>query len=146
MTDKQIDLILARSARKIRKGGAYQAQGGGGVRFSVEDGNGQERTETDGNGRPYYDIPFADSVDAVLNNDISGDGLIFVRDTPAALRSIGVPALPIMITRRHIKDIYKDNAPVGKNAHNMGEQLKALPQMLESLLPSLQQNRKIGLL
>ena len=36
MTDKQIGLILARSARKVRKGGAYQAQDGGGKRFSVD--------------------------------------------------------------------------------------------------------------
>ena len=35
MTDRQIELVLARSARKIRKGGAYQAQGGGGKRFSI---------------------------------------------------------------------------------------------------------------
>ena len=100
------------------------------MRFSVAE-NGDVRNGTDENGQAYYEIPFADSVDKVLNNDISGDGLIFVRDTPAALRSIGVPALPIMITRRHIKDIYNDNAPAGKNAHNMGEQLKALPEMLE---------------
>ena len=36
ITDKQIDLILARSARKVRKGGAYQAQDGGGKRFLAE--------------------------------------------------------------------------------------------------------------
>jgi hypothetical protein len=51
-----------------------EGAGDGGVRYSVADENGLERTETDGNGRPYYDIPFADSVDAVMNNDISGDG------------------------------------------------------------------------
>ena len=35
MTDRQIELVLARSARKVRKGGKYLAQDGGGKRFSI---------------------------------------------------------------------------------------------------------------
>ena len=35
--------------------------------------------------KPYYDILFADSVDAVLNKENIGHGLIFVRNTPEAL-------------------------------------------------------------
>ena len=130
MTDKQIDLILARSARKVRKGGAYQAQDGGGKvgkpdtngevgtqsaatqpepTFSRQElgagllnniqqnpdnangtnGNERERTDTDGNRRPYYDIPFADSVDAVMNNSYSGNGSVFMRDTPQIFMDMG---------------------------------------------------------
>ena len=45
MTDKQIDLILARSARKVRKGGAYQAQDGGG-KVGKPDTNGEVGTQS----------------------------------------------------------------------------------------------------
>ena len=146
MSDEQIAILLARSARKVRRSRFAKessvvtesmatdkqnldVDGQDGLRFSIigERVAASSRFEN----LPYYNIPFADSVDAVINGEYTGDGLIFVRDTPEALKRIGIPALPIMITRRHIKDIYNNYAPAGKNAHNMGEQLKALPQMLE---------------
>jgi len=81
--------------------------------------------------KPYYQIPFAESVDNVIHGTDKGSGLVFVSATPKALKAIGVPGLPIMITRQHIKDIYNPSAPAGRNAHGMGEQLKHLPEMLE---------------
>ena len=123
MTDKQIDLILARSARKIRKGGAYQAQDGGGVRFSVG-----------GIGRPYYDIPFADSVDAVMNNPYSGNGSVFMRDTPQIFMDMGFSKLPIMTTAKHIKSIYSSKQTDEDHNHDLGELIKQIPEKLENPL------------
>ena len=133
LLDSQIETVLALAARRVRKGAVVKEYltTGEGVRFAETDDYGQVRTGTDGEERTYYAIPFAESVDAILSKKNIGDGLIFVSNTPEPLQKVGIPALPIMMTRRHIKDIYNDYAPGGRNAHGMGEQLKSLPQMLK---------------
>ena len=89
------------------------------IRFSV------------GNDRPYYQVPFAESVDKVIKGTYTQGGLVFVCPTSAALKGVGIPALPIMMTQQHIRDIYNNTASNGRNAHGMGERLKLLPDMLQ---------------
>ena len=137
MTDKQIGLILARSARKVRNGGKYLARGGEGKRFSV-DGYGLERTGTDGlrfsiaedgeirsrteeNGRAYYEIPFADSVDAAIGGTYSGNGDVFMRDTPRIFEDMGFSRLSIMTTSVHIKSIYSPEKTKKDHNHDLGK-------------------------
>ena len=96
--------------------------------------NGPERTGTDGNGRPYYDIPFADSVDAVMNNSYSGNGSVFMRDTPQIFMDMGFSKLPIMTTAKHIKSIYSSKQTDEDHNHDLGELIKQIPEKLENPL------------
>ena len=145
MTDDQINILLARASRKMRRGmfdrkSVVLADG------NTQLTNGDFRYAVEESSQPYYKIPFAESVDRVLNENSSRDGLIFVCNTPDALQKVGIPALPVMMTQRHIKDIYNDYASGGRNAHGMGEQLKSLPQMLEkpvAIIAANQENRVI---
>ena len=105
---------------KNEKSSAETEKNSSEVKFSLTDDN-----------RPYYQIPFAASVDDALNNKNGHDGLVYIRNTPQVLKAVGIPELPMMITRRHLQDIYSNHAPEGRNAHDMSEQLKSLPKMLE---------------
>ena len=91
-------------------------------------------TGTDGNGRPYYDIPFADSVDAVMNNSYSGNGSVFMRDTPQIFMDMGFSKLPIMTTAKHIKTIYSSKQTDEDHNHDLGELIKQIPEKLENPL------------
>ena len=121
LSDDELLTILARAAKAevSRRGGS---KAGEGTRYAVNNGTGA---------RPYYDVPFAESVDAVINGTAHGGGLVFVTKTPDVFKAIGIPGFPIMITRQHIKDIYNLTASDGRNAHDLGEQLKHLPDMLD---------------
>ena len=133
MTDDEINTVLARSARSVRKGGKYLAQGGEGKRFSVAE-NGDVRNGTDENGRAYYEIPFADSVDKVMNNPYSGNGSVFMRDTPQIFMDMGFSKLPIMTTAKHIKSIYSSKQTDEDHNHDLGELIKQIPEKLENPL------------
>ena len=50
-----------------------QRTDGNGIRFSVD-----EQGKMKENGKVFYQIPFSDSVDSVLNHTYSGDGSVFM--------------------------------------------------------------------
>jgi len=137
-SDADLETLIARCSRKMRKrfynrGSSVfldRANSVEGRRSKVEgDGSGARFAQT--GQKPYYNIPFADSVDSVIHGSRNGEGLVFVTPTPDVLKIIGLPALPVMMTKQHILDIYRDYAKPGRNSHGLGEQLKRLPEMLE---------------
>ena len=108
----------------------------------------EDAENTAAGNRPYYQKDFAQSVDEVVSGKYTGDGLVFVSSTPDALTMVGIPGLPVMMTQQHIRDIYRNTAPDGRNAHGLGNQLKALPQMLEkpvAIIASEQKGRVVVL-
>lgn len=100
-------------------------------------------------GRPYYQIPFDEAVDLVISNqnnsnNIDETAMVFVSETPQALKEIGVVPLPIMVTQDHIRSIYFDDSALRKyyknspsklkklHAHDMGDLIKQIPQALKN--------------
>lgn len=84
--------------------------------------------------KQYYDIPFADSVDAVMNGTYSGNGAVFMRDTPRLFVDMGFSKLPIMTTARHIESIYSAKQTRKDHNHDLGELIKQIPEKLENPL------------
>lgn len=84
--------------------------------------------------KPYYDIPFADSVDAVMNGTYSGNGAVFMRDTPKLFVDMGFSKLPIMTTANHVKSIYSAKQTPKDHNHDLGELIKQIPEKLENPL------------
>ena len=97
------------------------APGMAGARFAIDE-------------KPYYQIPFADSVDAVMNDTYSGNGSVFMRDTPRLFVDMGFTKLPIMTTAKHIKSIYSAKQMAADHNHDLGELIKQIPEKLENPL------------
>ena len=97
------------------------APGMAGARFAIDE-------------KPYYQIPFADSVDAVINDTYTGNGSVFMRDTPKLFVEMGFSKLPIMTTAKHIKSIYFPKRTEKDHNHDLGELIKQIPEKLENPL------------
>ena len=76
-------------------------------------------------------VPFADNVDAVINNMYSGDGSVFVRNTPRLFVDMGFSRLPIMTTVKHVKSIYSAKQTAEDHNHDLGELIKQIPKNLK---------------
>ncbi len=96
--------------------------------------------------RPYYAIPFEESLREVVKAGSNIRDNVFVRDTPNVMRNIGLPALPIMASPRHLRLNYYDENGFkklfgqirsGEHAHGLGVSLEALPKLLEEPLAIL---------
>ena len=78
---------------------------------------------------PYYLKPFDQSVDEVMKNGRTDS--VFVRETTQLMSELGFTKLPIMITANHIKSIYSPQVTKNDHNHNLGEDIKKLPEQLE---------------
>ena len=90
--------------------------------------------------KAYYDVPFGDSLSAVVAPGSTVRENVFVRDTPQVFRDIGMAALPIMASPRHLRLNYHDRAGFtrdfgairqGEHAHGLGNAIRYLPKALE---------------
>lgn len=125
LLDSQIETVLALAAKKVRKAG---------VKEYLTTGSGLRFAETDDYGQPYYDIPFGKSVDAVINDTYTGDGSVFMCNTPELFVTMGFSKLPIMTTAKHIKSIYSPKQTDADHNHDLGDLIKQIPEKLENPL------------
>ncbi|MBQ9789955.1 MAG: hypothetical protein IJW31_10220 [Lentisphaeria bacterium] len=103
------------------------------LRFFLKNGENAARFAVAEN-KPYYQIPFDESVDAVMGGNYKGNGSIFMRDTPSLFADLGFPKLPIMTTSTHIKSIYSPKQKTKDHNHDLGELIKQIPGKLENPL------------
>ncbi|MBQ7251826.1 MAG: zeta toxin family protein [Kiritimatiellae bacterium] len=106
--------------------------------------------------RPYYKVPFAESLREVVKPGSKAEGNIYVRDTPKVFQEIGMTALPMMISPRHLRlNYYRAEAfrrYFGKlrekeHPHGLGPTLEALPKLLEhpiAIIANYAENAKPG--
>jgi hypothetical protein len=73
-------------------------------------------------------------VDAVIGGTYSGNGDVFMRDTPRIFEDMGFSRLPIMTTSVHIKSIYSPKKTEKDHNHDLGELIKQIPEKLEKPL------------
>lgn len=104
----------------------------------------------------YYDIPFKDSLKAVVAPGSTVRENVFVRDTPKVFKDIGMTALPMMAKPRHLRLNYFNQADFRKNfgtirqgehTHGLGAHLEYLPKALEqplAIVANLTPNAKPG--
>ena len=142
MLDSQIETVLARAARKVRKGTAKKNLAvGEGVRYSVigeEGGDGADKSDLSDELR-YYDIPWKEGLYKAVT-DKSVREPVFVSETPEVLIKIGFTAMPMLMNVRHLRLNYYDRTDFEKNfgkmrqgehAHNLRDKLKNLPEALK---------------
>ena len=98
------------------------------------------------NPAPYYQIPFADSVDNLVKKGSTSRSPVFVSETPEIFREIGFPALPFIMNARHLQlnyhnkqDFIKNHGRLRKNEHThaLGDSIKDLPEALKHPLAVL---------
>ncbi|MBQ9771410.1 MAG: hypothetical protein IJW23_06255 [Lentisphaeria bacterium] len=133
LTDHSISLIPENSSDGTENDGELRTgtdlNGGNGIRYSVD-----EQGKMEENGKVFYQIPFSNSVDAVLNHTYSGNGSVFMRDTPQIFIDMGFSKLPIMTTAKHIESIYLPKKTEKDHNHDLGELIKQIPEKLENPL------------
>ena len=94
------------------------------------------------NKRPYYDIPFAEIVDKVIDpTNKTGKEPVFVSETPSIYQEIVFTALPMMMNQRHLRLNYfteqEFEERFGKidkdreHAHGLHDEIKKLKTLLE---------------
>ena len=105
LLDSQIETVLARAARKVRKGTAKKNLAvGEGVRYSVigeEGGDGADKSDLSDELR-YYDIPWKEGLYKAVT-DKSVREPVFVSETPEVLIKIGFTAMPMLMNVRHLR-------------------------------------------
>ena len=98
----------------------------------------KEITEARKTGRRYSISSaqsFEDQVSTALTEDVSEnrDRALYIRDTPLALRDVGLGDLPMAITAKHIQDIHHAEDPSGQHPewHGISKNtLNRLPDLL----------------
>ena len=81
----------------------------------------------------YYEVPFDKAVDKIVKNRKPvSDEHVFISETPAVFKDIGMPALPVMMNQQHVLSCYFGAAQGVKagNMHGLGDRLKSLPKSL----------------
>ena len=85
----------------------------------------------------FHELSFKEQVDYVLNEkqlENQSDLLLVRKDTPKLLQLVGVPNLPILMTRQHIISTSQSTGKYKNvNYHGLGKELLyQLPQLLEN--------------
>ena len=85
----------------------------------------------------FHELSFKEQVDYVLNEkqlENQSDLLLVRKDTPKLLQLVGVPNLPILMTRQHIISTSQSTGTYKNvNYHGLGKELLyQLPQLLEN--------------
>ena len=85
----------------------------------------------------FKNLSFKEQIDRIIENsqkDNAADFLIVRKNTPQILQMIGIPNLPIFMTRKHIITTSQSSGTyAGANYHNLGKHLLyELPKLLES--------------
>ena len=126
------------------------------IRYSLrDDGQGEaERLETpdvaegmepEGNGAERNDtgLSFAQQVDEVAKGKYNSQNMLLVCGTPPVLQEVGLNALPVTITPKHVKNIMGTQSNTG-NAHGLGEMIKQLPEALKRPVMVIESATKAG--
>ncbi|MCI8348671.1 MAG: hypothetical protein HFE74_04435 [Firmicutes bacterium] len=74
---------------------------------------------------------FAEQVDKTLSGNLNPKNSVYVCETPAKLKQVGLSSLPMLMTQRHIRNINSNIKNKNKNAHGINaETIKKLPEFL----------------